>query len=485
MKKAIILLMAMLVMAGSASAVFDVYYTDAVSPYKVDNIAGTNLLYFNGSLMLDGSAADFHVMLIERSGNYLIVNLTATDTCLTPPYSRPRIYSSWKIGSDGKVTAFGDVSGLSEESELMLTGDPSTTSSGYIGRSTTNKTLCTGAVIVSPMVQGMSNKVKLLLPEEVILEYSSNCPVDDTIEPTGRLPCVQISSASDTAVKLTVGGSTVSVPRSGVIIYPHAAAPEPICTDTDGLDTSTKGYVSGVHEYFTGGYPETARETLENAGDMCSAALRGGAVPTEGMPYIVNEWYCEDNMAKSRGIECAAGEMCDGGRCVPLPASDRSGSCASVECAEGEVCRAGVCVSTGAASTEGRKERVKTQINSMKKTLAKTEASKCGTPLKTTADITGEMDVTKLTAALKEMSAIQAKIARCAGISFTAAPVVRTNRQADATKLLAAFHSNAKTMMKSKGVTDVRAVTKTAATTAPAANAPAPKASFFSRLFSK
>ncbi|MDI6722430.1 MAG: hypothetical protein QMD97_02630 [Candidatus Aenigmarchaeota archaeon] len=456
MKKLILLLMAMLVVAGIASAEFDVYYTGDTSPYKRDQIAGTNLVYLlNGTLSLEGTNGAFDA-LIKDLGRHLIINLTARDGCyISGRYYRPEISAVYGLGDDGRVFALGSVAGVSEDSELSLSSDPAAPITGYIGRYTPrpelpqNLRLCNGVEIVSPLVQGMDDKVKLLLPEEVTFEYKSNCAVEGTIDPSLHLPCVEVSSPSG-SVLLTLGRRTFSVPREGVAIYPHAIP----CTDSDGgKDISTAGQVYGVHEYFTGRGYETARE-IGTFPDMCSAALRPG--PTEGVPYAVVEWYCENNKAKYEvqvdgEFDCPIDQMCSEGRCVALPASPRSGACASVECAEGEVCRAGVCVSTGAAATEDRKARVRTQLNKLKTTLAKIEANKCGTPLKTTAEITGVMDMAKLTAALTEISAAKARIAKCAGVSLEAVPAVSgANTKDDASKLLAWVNNNAKTMKQVK-----------------------------------
>ncbi|MBU2637829.1 MAG: hypothetical protein KJ955_02555, partial [Nanoarchaeota archaeon] len=150
---------------------------------------------------------------------------------------------------------------------------------------------------------------------------------------------------------------------------------------------------------------------------------------------------------------------------------------------EGQFCRGGRCVSYGDSARESTQEKVKARINSIKRTLAKTEASKCGTPLKAVSEVSGDMDVTKLTAALKDVSATQARIAKCAGISgFETAPAVRASTKADASRLLAAFHSNAKTMMQKNTMPNARAKTEATKTPVDAIKTPA-KASFFKRMF--
>ena len=498
MKKLILVLMAMLLMAGIASAGFEAFYKGDVSPYK--------MLALNGT---------YRVTIAPDNVEDTSISFKECDVSDVRPYV-----------DDGYVPC---TEVLSQTSSLTLINrsDRKSTKQAFVTSSEV-KSLRSAVFDVfyrarvcpdGPYKMFWFNATKIVISktssEDAVMDFNNHCDISDTpapptrpadscdtyrptetpllwwpIDSDGGISCLDIRSPDSSAIIVKNEGTGEEVRTSEAYIYMHDALDRVVCTDTDGMDTLTKGYINGVHEYFTGGYPESARERVYSWSDMCSGALRGGAVPTEGIPYIVNEWYCEGNRVKSQVTECAAGEMCSDGRCVPLPASDRSGSCASVECAEGEVCRVGVCVVMGAAATEDRKVRIRDKINSMKTTLAKTEATKCRTPEKAIPTVSGDMDVTKLTAALKELSATQARIAKCAGISgFETAPAVKASTKADVSKLLAAFHSNAKAMMKTKTMSDVRASAKTEATktAVDATKTPetAVKKSVFSRLFNR
>lgn len=455
MKKLIIILMTLLLMAGMVSAGFESYYKDSVSPYKTK--------WLNATYRMELAA-----------GNNAVVNFN--NACDVLDVTEP-------FDADGMVPCVNIMSPALSITLKNMAMEEKTTKEAYAVRADTmGLSFAVFDVFyktrVSPdahyEMKFLENATRIAVDAageyNAIFSFSESCDVSDdrsyTFDADGRVPCMEIMTPNEGITITTDSGETLTT--KDAFVYIHAP-----CTDSDGQNAYSLGETWGIEEYTTGGYPPTAISPYQQFNDMCSAALRGGAVPTEGTPYIAVEAYCRDDRVKYTNIECAAEEMCEGGICVPLPATTRSGSCRDVECAEGEICRAGVCVSRGAAATEDRKERVKLQLKKTLATLAKTEASKCGTALKAPSEISGEMDVTKLTAALKEITATQARIAKCAGVSgFETAPAVRASTKADASKLLATFHNNAKTMMKTKTMSDVRAKTEATKTPADATKTP-------------
>ena len=257
MRKLILVLMAMLMMASMVSAGFEAYYRDySASPYKMK--------WLNATYRMD-----------LLTGNSAVVNFN--NACDVLDVALP-------YDADGSVPCANIMSTTLSINLKNMAREDKTTKEAYAVRADTMG-LSSAVFDVFYKTRETPHKMKFIENANRItvdagannatFSFSESCDVSEdrsyTFDSDGMVPCIRIITPHEgITITTTPGGVTETTKEA--FVYIHAP-----CTDSDGQNAYTLGETWGIEEYTTGGTPATALTPYQQFNDTCSAALRYGS----------------------------------------------------------------------------------------------------------------------------------------------------------------------------------------------------------------
>lgn len=438
MRKLILALMAMLLMAGTVSAGFIAFYKTTTSPYKMMEYAG----------------APERVNLAWDA--YYNVTIDFSDSCDVSDSTPIR-------GIDGRIPCT-DIRSPYVSMTFPFRAPEVTTKEVY---TTTADTIDLSSALFDVFYKGAESPYKMRAfnkttrvdimgtpGQTAIIDFSDSCDASDAISPEidsdGRIECMDIRTdgSARIAVSSWVTGEVVTTKEA--FIYMHAPAIEPTCDDPDGQDTSTATSVTGI---------SASGDAFETP-DACDPLN----------PNIVLEAVCVRPTMRHMLMR--------------------------LTCPEGKVCVAGACARQLSEVDERNRrwEEIGARVRGVKLHLNSIEKKLCGgANLPAGAAVANSAgSVNSIVSLEREFQAIytqMSRIEKCRTGKVLARFIKTANTESNVAKLLALTAKNAddlkKATLKAGGVQKKPAAVVPSADKEPVKKAEktAAKKSFWSRLF--
>lgn len=526
MKKLILVLMAMLLMASIASASFEAYYRDEVSPYKMKAFSNTYRITMDPT-----SGHDFNIDFnngcdvgdvmppVDADGRLPCVEISS-------PYSDLTLLNL--SSSQATKMAFATSTEVKDLSniwfDVFYKSEASAFSAGKMVYINASRIVLTG-------VEG----------ERAVVNFESSCDISDAIDRTppididGSVACLKVSTPTQ---NIALTNETTTIRTKEIYIYMHSKTsapvtpPEPIgptCTDTDegqnifvaGTVTDTAPGMTVATDYCAGdrnsvyeGWCDD-RDNYRSLPFRCPGECREGAcLPTCNDREPLNDVHAVGtvNGTDATGIDFDWADECDTasakvieGKCIVSSDGLSLVDYEYKDCPTGEVCSLGKCIVplSGDKLREKLWEDIRSRLMGIKLHLNNIEKSACGTGLPTGKAVAANNAVTvnsfsNLEVELTKIYEQQARIAKCKGLTSAKFTKAATSEK-DVAALIAVTTKQTfdlkKATLKAGGKTKEEQGKKTPAgektpreeqeKTPAGEKTPATKTSFWSKVFGK
>lgn len=524
MKKLILIIMAMLLMAGMVSASFEAYYRDEVSPYKMKAFGNAYRITMDPT-----SGHDFNIDFnngcdvgdvmpsVDADGRLPCVEISS-------PYSDLTLLNL--SSSQATKMAFVTSTEVKDLSniwfDVFYKSEASAVSAGKMVYINASRIVLTG-------VEG----------ERAVVNFESSCDISDATDMTppvdidGSVACLEVSTPTQ---NIAVTNETTTVRTKEIYIYMHSKTSAPVtppeptgptCTDTDGgqdifvagtvTDTApgmtvATDYCAGDRNSVYEGWCDD-RDNYRSLPFRCPGECRDGAcLPTCTDREPLNDVHVVGtvNGTDATGIDFDWADECDTasakvieGKCIVSSDGLSLVDYEYKDCPTGEVCSLGKCITPLSGDRLRAKlwEDIFSRLKGINLHLNDIEKKECGAaniPTGKAVAANNAVNVNSFSALEVELTKIyeqQARIAKCKGLA-TAKFTKAANSESNVAALIAVTTKQTydlkKATLKAGGKTKVAAdktpavtATKTPITNVDKTPVVAAKKSFFSRLFNR
>ncbi len=245
------------------------------------------VLYREGSnevlnfLRIQGRDDEFNVNA-KKASDMLVLEMDS----MLPQYNNS-IISKWEVESEG-IVSLGNLLATEEETELVVKQEEVVIGNGLDEE---DIVFDNGVIVTSPEEMSSMDRLKLELPQEVLVEFEDCADLADSGNGSACERVIHFSSTMNAEGFAIMGGDVTRFTEDvWVVVESVEAEPsEPLCTDTDnGFDIYTKG--------------KCVDETVNY--DYC---LRTGEL---------KEFLCNGERCSFNVTDCPEGFNCHDGECT-------------------------------------------------------------------------------------------------------------------------------------------------------------------------